>query len=249
MSTTPRSHRHRTPPAWARDGSPSTAYLRGLQVLFQTPGILLVLNSIGFGALTKDLGLGPEFGVWTSVVLYALPAQLVLADQLGRGAPILASAFAVTLTAVRLLPMTVSLSPFLKDVKGRRWREVLAVHFVASTAWVEGQQRLGPLPPALRLPHFFGFGTALMIATGVGAAVGYVLSGLVPTVVGAALLFSLPIYMMLTMVAGARLAVDKLAIGLGVVIGPAVYSQAPQFDLVVAGLVGGTMAYVAGRGR
>lgn len=221
--------------------------MRGIGASFGVAGYVLIAGSIGFGALVRDMGLGLGFAIWSSFVFYALPAQVILADQLGRGASIVAAAFAVTLTSVRLLPMVVTISPMLRDNRGRRWREVLAVHFVAVTAWIEGNRRLGPLPAALRLSHFLGFGTTFMLFTAMGAAIGYSLAGSMPVALTAALLFFTPSYFMLSMLATARADSDKLAVVLGVVIGPLVYLVAPDLDLLVAGLGGGTIAYLAGR--
>lgn len=204
-------------------------------------------GSIGFGALVRDMGLGLDFAIFSSFIFYALPAQVILAAELGRGASYLAAAFAVTLTSVRLLPMAVTLSPYLVDYKGRRWREVLAVHFVAVTAWIEAHRRLGPLPPAIRLSHFFGFGISFMMFTAAGATIGFLIAGSVPVALTAALLFFTPCYFMLSMLATARQAADKLAVILGVIIGPAVYVVSPDLDLLVAGLVGGTLAYWQGK--
>ena len=234
-------------PAWVHGATPLEAFVRGLGAANSTPGYVLIAGSLGFGALTRDMGLGLGFAIWSSIVIYALPAQVVLADQLGRGASILAAAFAVSLTAVRLLPMAVTLMPYLRDPKGRRWLEILAVHFVAVTAWIEGHRRLGALPPELRLWHFIGFGLTFVLCTIGGSVVGYALAAVVPTAISAALLFFTPAYFMLSLITTARERADALAIVLGVVIGPLVYLAAPGIDLLVAGLVGGTTAYIAGR--
>jgi len=234
-------------PAWAAKASQSEAFTRGLLAGFGIPGYVLVAGAIGFGALVRDLGLGIDFAILSSIVFYALPAQVILAAELGRNASLLTSAFAVTLTSVRLLPMAVTVTPYLTDYKGRRWREVLAIHFVAVTAWIEANKRLGLLPPHLRLSHFLGFGNTFMLFTVAGATIGFFVAGLVPTALTAALLFFTPCYFVLTMMQTARASADWVAIGLGLVIGPLTYLVAPDIDLLVAGLVGGTIAYVHGR--
>ena len=54
---------------------------------------------------------------------------------------------------------------------------------------------------------------------------------------------------MLSLITTARAKGDTLAILLGVAIGPLVYLVAPGLDLLVAGLIGGTIAYLSGRPR
>ena len=61
---------------------------------------------VGFGALARDVGLDLLQVVFVSATVFALPGQVVLVDQIGQGAALAATAFAVTLTAVRLLPLT-----------------------------------------------------------------------------------------------------------------------------------------------
>lgn len=236
-----------SPPGWALHATPLEAFVRGISATTSTPGLVLIAGSLGFGALTRDMGLGIGFAIWTSIVFYALPAQVVLADQIGRGASILAAAFAVSLTAVRLMPMVVTIMPLLRDVKQRRWLELLAVHLIAVTAWIEAHRRLGPLPPELRIWHFLGFGASFVLCTVGGSVIGYGLAAVLPTAITAALLFFTPAYFMLALLTTARGFGDTLAIVLGVVIGPVVYLAAPGLDLLVAGLAGGSIAYLAGR--
>lgn len=236
-------------PAWSATANQTEALWRGFTAAFGIAGYVLIAGSIGFGALVRDLGLGIDFAILSSILFYALPAQVILAAELGRGAPILTAAFAVTLTSVRLLPMAVTVTPFLADYKGRRWREVMAVHFVAVTAWIEANRRLAPLPPHLRLSHFIGFGATFMGFTAVSAAVGFMIAGSVPVALTGALLFFTPAYFVMSMMQSAYLRSDWLAIGLGAVIGPLVYLVSPDLDLLIAGLVGGTIAYIYGRAK
>lgn len=209
--------------------------------------MVLLATALGFGALARDLGFSAGHAVFISVVVYATPAQVVLIDQLSRGAALTAVAFAVTLTAVRLLPMTVTLMPYLRDHQGRRWREVLAAHFIAITAWVEGSRRLPPLPDHLRVSHFLGIGCGMVAATGIGTLAGYGLAAALPPVLAAALLFLTPIYFLAALMVTARATADWVAIGLGVVMGPVFFMSIPGFDLLATGLLGGTLAYAIGR--
>jgi predicted branched-subunit amino acid permease len=214
-----------------------------------TPAALLFMTAIGFGALSRDLGFTWGQAAFLSAFLYALPAQVMLVDQLARGAAVVAAAFAVSLTAIRLLPMTVSLLPYLKDERGLRPIHWLAVHLVAITVWLEGGRRLPDLPPHLRLPHFFGIGTAMIAATVGGTLAGFGLAGAVPPLVSAVLLFITPVYFLLSLAIGARLPMDWLAIGAGVVLGPLLYLVTPGFDLLLTGVIGGTAAWLVKWGR
>lgn len=223
------------------------AFRRGLAVMFTTPGAVLFLTALGFGTLVRDAGLDLGHALFLSTMMYALPAQVMVVDQFQRGAAVVAVAFAVTLTAVRLLPMTVSLLPWLGRQTSSRILQFFAVHFIAITAWVEGNRRLPPEPEPLRLPHFYGIGIGMMAATCAGSSVGYLLAARLPLPVQAALLFMTPLYFLLSSVIAATTTRDWLAILIGGALAPLFTVILPDADLLLAGVAGGTIAYVAGR--
>lgn len=230
-------------PAWSRGADWRTALVNGLSSAWSVPGIILAGSSAGYGALAQDAGVSLFNTVFMMGVFFALPAQVVLTDQIARGASLAAGALAVTLTGIRLLPMTVSLMPYLVGRRVPRWRLLLAVHFIAVTAWLEGWRRLPPLPAPLRLPHFLGIGIGMLSATILGAALGFALAGAVPRMVAATLLFLTPIYFLLSLMAAAAVRSDRLAILLGVILGPVFFSLVPGFDLLATGIVGGSLAH------
>src|SRR5689334_12040086 len=94
--------------------STSAAFARGLRLVVSVPAFVLFSTSIGFGALARDGGFDLAHAVFMSATMFALPNQVVLVDQLARGATLAGAALAVTLTAVRLMPMTVTLVPLLR---------------------------------------------------------------------------------------------------------------------------------------
>ena len=236
-----------SPPAWVHGASVGKAFAHGILVMFTTPGVVLFLTATGFGTLVRDAGMDLGHALFLSLAMYALPAQVMVVDQLQRGAALLTVAFAVTLTAVRLLPMTVSLLPYIRARGGSTLLQLIAVHFIAITAWIEGNRRLPQIPEALRLPHFLGIGLGMVVATMSGSIAGYMLAARMPVILQTALLFMTPLYFLLSTFSSANHRRDWLAIMLGGAIAPLVYLWLPGADLLVAGLVGGTIAYLAGR--
>lgn len=228
-------------PAWWK------AYFAGSMVIFDIPALILSATGAGFGALAKDAGIGIGQATFMSMFVYATPAQVVLADQLARGAPLIAVAFAVMLTGIRFLPMTVTLMPYLRGPGAKSWQFYLASHFVAITGWSEAVRRLPERRPAERMPYFLGLGSALMTALTLGTVAGYILAGFVPPLLTSALLFMTPVYFMLSQILNIRSPIDGIALGIGLVLGPIFLLVAPGFDLLLSGLVGGTLAFVAGR--
>lgn len=224
------------------------AYWRGMRLMVTTPGLVLFMTAIGFGALARDSGLTLGHALFLSTAVYALPAQVVLVDQLARGASIAAAALAVTLTAVRLLPMTVSLLPYLRDTRSGFALKLLAVHFIAVTAWVEGNRRLPSEPLETRVPFFVGIGMGMAVMTATGSLAGYVAATGLPPVLAATLLFATPVYFLLALFLGMRTRTDMAAIALGALLGPVMFRLAPGLDLLLTGLIGGTLAILIGRG-
>ncbi len=234
-------------PAWALDASPMQAFRQGLGIATQVPAFILGATGAGFGALAHDSGISLGHATFMSLVLYATPAQVVLIDQFARGASLLAGAFAISLTAIRLLPMMVSLMPFLRAPGVPRWQYLIAAHFIAITGWTEAFRRLPALPERLRLPHFFGLGTALMLTLTAGTIVGYGLAGNVPPLFTSALLFMTPLYFTMSLLLNTREVTDGAALAAGIVLGPIFFLAAPGFDLLLTGLIGGTLAFLVGQ--
>lgn len=236
------------PPAWTANATSASAFLRGMAAApTNAAGILLVFTGLGFGALAHDLGYTLGHLLFISVAVFALPAQVLLVDELARGAGIAAAALAVSLSAIRLLPMTVSLMPLLRRDRPSRLLHLLAVHFVNVTSWIEGNRLLPPLPTELRLPFFAGQGIGFAILISIGSALGFLLSARLPPVAAAALLMMTPIYFMSSLLHAARAAADYAAIILGGIAGPVVFYLAPGLDLLFAGVGAGTIAWLIGR--
>lgn len=239
-------------PAWAENATALTSFLYGLAAITAAPGFVLMLTSTGFGALARDLGFTLGQAAFITGSLYALPAQVLMIDQLARGAALSVIALAISLTAIRLLPMTVSLMPFVREEPkptARGWViRLLLSHYFAVSAWLEGMRRLPQLPHHLRLPHLAGVGTAMLGATMLGTIIGFTFSRGLPVAAAAALLMMTPLYFLFSLAAGASSRMDWAAIIIGAVLGPALFMLMPGFDLMITGVVGGTAAYLVGRG-
>ncbi|MEO0619022.1 MAG: AzlC family ABC transporter permease [Pseudomonadota bacterium] len=233
-------------PAWTENATPRDALLQGLRATPLTPGIILFCAMIGFGAFARDAGFSLMQSLFITASIFQLPGQVALVDQTGRGAAGLAIAFAVLLTAIRLLPMTVVLMPYLRGAPLPRLAEYAAAHFVAITAWVEALRRLPALPQHVRLPFFLGFALLLCSATLVATAAGYLLAGALPPRLAAVLLFLTPIYFILSLIAAAASRADRLAIPIGAALGPLLFLAVPGLDLLATGVIGGTFAFALG---
>lgn len=86
-----------------------------------------------------------------------------------------------------------------------------------------------------------------MCVSVLGTAIGYALAANVPPGIQAGLLFLTPIYFLLSLLTVAANHADKVAIGLGLIMGPLLFWIVPGFELLLTGLIGGSIAYGVGR--
>ncbi len=232
----------------SQGANPLASYRAGVADVFRTPGFyILGLAMVGFGALARDAGFSLGQAMAMTAFIFQLPGQIAFVDQYAQGAGLLAVAFAVTLTAVRLLPMTVVLQPYLRAGGVGRLGRLGASHFVAITAWVECMRRLPLMAPGGRFAYFVGFGSTITLGMIVATAVGHLASAETSAGLAAVFLFLTPMYFAVSLASTASLLEDRLAVGLGAVTGPVMFLLAPGLDLALTGVIAGGAAYAAGR--
>ena len=219
------------------------AFLLGIVGAPSVPVLVVTVTFIGFGALARDTGLNVFQAMFVSASVFALPGQVVLADEAGKGAGLAAVAFAVMLTSVRLLPMSYSLFPVMRGKDTPLWLEILLSHFVAITVWLEAMRRLPRQRKELRVAYFSGFALVMMAGLLTATAAGYYLAAKVPQEVAAGMVFLTPIYFFLSLVETSQNIADRGAVLVGIILGPLLYLLLPGLDLVLTGLIGGTACY------
>ena len=208
------------------------------------PSLVLMASLIGVGGLTSDIGYPMLAGVLSTVLVWAGPAQVLLFGSIAAGTSLPAVAIAVSLSSIRFLPMVVAIMPLLRGPDVGTGKLLIGAHFVAVTSWTEGRRLLPELPEAERFPFFVGFAGTVMAAASVATGAGYYLIGALPAALAAALLFTTPMFFTLSLIAGSRTAADWTALVLGFAFAPlATRLAGPDFDLLIGGLVGGTLAF------
>src|SRR5580704_2146178 len=139
-------------PAPAIFNSNSAAFLGGIRsALFSVFFVVLMSTYIGMGALAHDFGFPSWWLALSSVLVWAAPAQVILISALGAGASLFEAALAVSLSAIRLLPMVVALLPLLRSKDTRLRDLLLPTHFTSISMWVESLRLLHALPRERRI--------------------------------------------------------------------------------------------------
>src|SRR5262249_9748124 len=154
-------------------------------------------------------------------------------------------ALAVALSSARLLPMVVALLPLLK-APGTRTRDLIVpAHFTAISMWIESLRLLPKLPREARIPFANGLSVCFLGNAVVASIVGYELAQGLPPMLVAALLFLSPMSFLVSTIRNARVAAERVALVLGLVLAPLLAWRGVELDLLWTGLGGGTAAYAA----
>ncbi len=228
----------------------TAAWLGGFRAAwFSVFAYVLFGTYIGIGALAYDFNFSLVWVTLSTLLVWAGPAQVILISTLGGGAQLIEVAIAVGLSGVRLLPMVVSLMPVLRGPQTRTWQLLLPAHFTAVSMWVESM-RLAPLMPVeRRIPFCNGIACGYMVSAMVATVAGYYLAAWLPVLLTAALLFLTPMSFLVSIARNSRFLVDRLALILGLVLGPILAFQNVELDVMWAGIAGGTIAYFGHRIR
>ena len=228
-------------------GSLGRAMAAGARRAVGVPSIVLGSSFLGFGALVHQVGLSVWHALFSTATGWALPGQIALVELYAVGASILVIALAVGLTNARLLPMTVTLIPLLRTPGVPRWQYYLISHFIAVTGWVAAMRDCPSMVAEQRLPYYAGFSGVLWSISMLATWAGFTLAGSVPAHVTLGLVFINPIYFMLVICTDVRVRTRLLAAVFGAVGGPALYLLVPDWSLLLAGIIAGTLGYLIGR--
>ncbi len=221
------------------------AFQAGLKQALGAPMLVLFAGMVGFGAMANTLGFSALLAMLTSLLVFALPGQVVLFEMLSAGASAVTAGLAVTLTSSRFLTMVVTLFPQL-DANDRNRGLYARVQLLAMTAWAVSMREFPHMAAQYRLPYFTGLGLPCWLIAVPGTALGYVLAGQVPMAVTLALLFINPLFFLLTFT-DVRPWLYRGAIVGGGLVCPFFYEWDRDTSLLASGLVAGTGAYLLDR--
>ncbi|WP_105384793.1 AzlC family ABC transporter permease [Neorhizobium alkalisoli] len=231
------------------DRSPLSWFLTGMRGMLSLPALILMTSIVGFSAFALESGLTRAEAVFMSFAIWALPAQVILVGTMASGANIAACFLAVTLSSIRMMPMVASVVPEMRTKRTPTWLLLILSHFVAITAWVFAITTLRNVPRQHRAIYFAGFGVTLTTCGTLVVAIFYGIAASFPPLIAGVLFFLTPVYFNASIWASAGQPVVKLAFVMGVVLGPLLALVTPEFDVLYAGIGGGTVAYLIDRWR
>src|SRR3954451_19018089 len=228
-------------PEWQ---SPLRAFALGLRAIASTVlTLVLFATYLGIGALAHDTGFSLGWVLLSTALVWAGPAQIILISTLGSGATAVQAAIAVTVSAIRLFPMVVSVLPLMKTPQTKRRHLVLATHFIAVTLWVECYRLLPKVPRERRIAFTHGLGCGLLTVCMVATTLGYGLAANLPPLFAAAILLLTPLAFLLSTARNCRQISDVLALVLGIALFPLVSQLHTGVDILISGVTAGSIAY------
>lgn len=228
-------------PGWQ---SPLRAFAWGMSSVASTVLTpVLFATYLGIGALAHDSHFSLGWVLGSTLLVWAGPAQIILISMLGSGATAVQAAIAVTVSAIRLFPMVVSVLPLVKMPNTKRRHLVLVTHFIAVTLWVECYRLLPRVPRERRIAFTHGLGCGLVTVCMIATTLGYGLAANLPPLFAAAILLLTPLAFLLSTARNCRQVSDVLALVLGLALFPLVSMLHTGVDILISGITAGTIAY------
>jgi len=223
-------------------------FFRGFKSILKpdSPAIALGCCFIAIGALFKNLGFTIQESVFSTMLTYALPGSLVMAESILIGASLLSIFIAVWLVNARLYPMAVSLFPIMMHEDQPRWKYYLSCHFIAISAWLIMRSNYMEIEKKYRVDYWIGIGTATWTVSIIGTIMGFYLSSFLNNDILIGLAILNPIYFICMMVGAMKTIQITLSVLLGGILGPIFYFFSPEWSILLGGFVAGTIAYLVG---
>lgn len=232
--------------------TPRQALRAGAREALGVPAAVLGAGFIGYGSLAADAGYPVALTLLATFAIWALPGQLVLMEMQAAGAALAATLLAVSLSAARFFPMSLTLMPLLRrgGTTRRLWQFLLAAQLVSMTTWAVAIRRFEDDDLAdleSRWQYFIGFSAVCIGSAAICAVIGQLLIGALPPLARFGLALLTPLYFFVTLVGEARSLSSVVALASGAVVALALHAVAPGWSLLGAGFIGGTAAFLLQR--
>jgi predicted branched-subunit amino acid permease len=211
--------------------------------------LVLFATYLGIGALAHDTHFSLAWALVSTALVWAGPAQIILISTLGSGATVVQAAIAVTVSAIRLFPMVVSIMPMMRTPQTKRRHLVLVAHLTAVTLWVECFRFLPHVPRERRIAFIHGLGAGLVVVCLTATTTGYFLAANLSPLLGAAILMLTPLAFLFSTTRNCVELADFVALGLGLALYPLAAMLDSGVDILVSGASAGTIAYAVHRWR
>ena len=218
-------------------------FKKGCRTALGIPGISLAASFFALGALFKNSGLNAMQSFLSTLIGFALPGQLVMAETLIVNGTLLNILIAVFLTNARLYPMTVNLVPVIRQKNRPRWHYYCLAHFIAVTSWVYMLSNYNKISKENRFSFFLGLGVTLWVLSTISTVIGFYIADIISKKVFVAVIFLNPIYFMCMIVSVLNKLHIILTVFLSIILAPILFLVTPDWSVLLAGVISGIISY------
>lgn len=196
-----------------------------------------------FGAFLHSAGFDLYQSFLSTFFTFALPGQFVMAETILAGGTLLNIFLAVLLTNSRLYPMTVNITPVIRNSNIPKWKQYLGAHFIAVTSWFNFFAVEKSINQEDKFNYFFGLGGFLWANSVLCTVAGYLFSNLVSHEILIGLVFINPMYFLVMTVSNLKEKKLICSIFLGAVLSILLNDFFPGWSVLIAGITSGSLGY------
>ncbi|MDH3447305.1 MAG: AzlC family ABC transporter permease [Gammaproteobacteria bacterium] len=227
-------------------GSNAEVMRKAMLDALSLPAFILLFTMMGFGSLARGAGFSAEMAALASLLIWGLPGQLAMVELTSTGQSLIAIVFACSLANARFLPMVVSFVPAMSRGRSNLPGMLLDAQLLSINSWAVCLREFPQIEVEFRHRYYVTFAASILAAAVVGTLLGYHGAVLLPAVLVLGLIFVSPLFFALVLSA-----VPGCAERISMVLGCATISLAhylfPSVDLLITGVVGGSLGFAAGK--
>ena len=210
------------------------------------PAFILLFTMMGFGSLARGAGFDAEMAALASLLIWGLPGQLAMVELTSTGQGTIAIVFACSLANARFLPMVVSFVPAMSRGRSNLPGMLLDAQLLSINSWAVCLREFPHIDVEYRHRYYVTFASSILTAAVAGTLLGYYGAVLLPAVLVLGLIFVSPLFFALVLAAVPG-SVERLSMILGCATISIAHYLFPAVDLLIAGVVGGSLGFVAGK--
>ena len=221
----------------------SQSFKDGVKHAIGVPALGLGSSMFAFGAFLHSAGFDIYQSFFSTFFTFALPGQFVMAETILAGGTLLNIFLAVLLTNSRLYPMTVNITPLIRNSNVPKWKQYIGAHFIAVTSWFNFFSVQKNIKEDEKFNYFVGLGGFLWVNSVVCTVAGYLFSNLVPHEILIALVFINPMYFLVMTVSNLEEKKIICSILVGATLSIFLNDIFPGWSVLIAGVLAGTLGF------
>ena len=210
------------------------------------PAFILFFTMMGFGSLAQSTGFDALMAIAATVLIWGLPGQLAMVELTATGQGIAAIVFACSLANARFMPMVVSFIPAMSRGGAGLGRQLLDAQLLSINSWAVCLREFPAIEATHRHLYYRTFAGSILFAAVVGTLAGFYGAFILPAALVLGLIFTSPLFFALVLSATKGLE-ERLSMLAGCAIVGLAHWLLPSVDLLVTGLVGGSLGFALGR--